>query len=152
MAASSSTSQRNGAFGQAVETLRAQPGNPFGLFVVSSPQYLLAPGGWFRGRISAYRGAPPSVQPLGSACEGTLARVPHLAKMVGCSASTISLIESGQRQPSLAMAQKIARALRTPFDLFTVLGADSREDCDMPPEDAEFIGRRLLAILANSDG
>jgi hypothetical protein len=83
--------QRNGAFGQAVETLRAQPGNPFGLFVVSSPQYLTTSSG-YRGRISAYRGAPPSVQPLGATCEGTLARVPRIGMQdLGSSGARVHL-------------------------------------------------------------
>lgn len=74
----------------------------------------------------------------------------QLAKLVKCSVSTVSMIESGGRTPSLAMAQRLARSLDVPFDLFTVLGADSADVTGMPARDAEYIGRRLLKLLTAS--
>ena len=71
----------------------------------------------------------------------------ELAKAISCSPSAISLIESGQRQPSIEMAQRIAGALKAPFDLFIVLSSGKWDDCGMDPKDAEFIGRRILTIL-----
>jgi transcriptional regulator with XRE-family HTH domain len=76
----------------------------------------------------------------------------ELATRAQCSPSSISLIESGDRQPSLAMAKALARAMNVPFDLFTVLSADSEDTCDMPPADAEYIGRRILSLLVEAEG
>jgi len=45
------------------------------------------------------------------------------------------------------MAKKIADALGVPFELFSVLAADSKAVCSMPVRDAEFLGRRLLELL-----
>ncbi|MGE3966363.1 MAG: helix-turn-helix transcriptional regulator [Planctomycetota bacterium] len=75
----------------------------------------------------------------------------ELATRAKCSPSSISLIESGDRQPSLAMAKSLAQALKVPFDLFTVLSADSTDTCDMPPADAEYIGRRILSLLVEAE-
>ncbi len=75
----------------------------------------------------------------------------ELAARARCSPSSISLIESGDRKPSLTMAQTLAKALKVPFDLFTILSADSRETCDMPEADAEFIGRRILSLIVESE-
>jgi transcriptional regulator with XRE-family HTH domain len=67
----------------------------------------------------------------------------QLAELAGCSVSTVSLIESGKREPSAEMRRELARALDVPQDLFAVLAGDA----DMPARDATFIGRRLLKLL-----
>jgi hypothetical protein len=68
-------------FGWAVETLRAQPGSPFGLFVVSDAEHGVYGsqqfGTGYLGKIAVYRAALPSVQPLGKPCAGALAQPPR---------------------------------------------------------------------------
>jgi transcriptional regulator with XRE-family HTH domain len=71
----------------------------------------------------------------------------QLAKLVKCSVASISMIESGDRSPSVGMVERLAKALDVPFDLFTVLAADSAEIAGMPAKDAEYLGRRLLRLL-----
>ena len=75
----------------------------------------------------------------------------ELAVRAQCSPSSISLIESGDREPSMKMAEALARALNVPFDLFTVLSAESKDTCDMPTADADYIGRRILTLLVEGD-
>lgn len=64
------------SFGGVVEVLSPQPGNPFPLVAISDPQHL-SWGTGYLGKIAVYRGAPPSVQPLGQACAGAREGAPR---------------------------------------------------------------------------
>lgn len=57
-----------------------------------------------------------------------------LARKVGLSASYISLIEKGERDPAVSTAEKIAGALGVPMSLLTFLAADPGELKGVPEE------------------
>lgn len=57
-----------------------------------------------------------------------------LARKVGLSASYISLIEKGDRDPAVSTAEKIATALGVPMSLLTFLAAEPGELKGVPEE------------------
>jgi len=57
-----------------------------------------------------------------------------LARRVGLSASYISLIEKGDRDPAVSTADKIASALGVPISLLTFLAAEPGELKGVPEE------------------
>ena len=57
-----------------------------------------------------------------------------LARKVGLSASYISLIEKGDRDPAMSTAEKISTALGVPMSLLTFLAADPGELKGVPEE------------------
>lgn len=58
----------------------------------------------------------------------------ELAQKVGLSASYISLIEKGDRDPAMSTVEKIAMALGVPISLLTFLAADPGELKAVPQE------------------
>ncbi len=58
----------------------------------------------------------------------------ELARKVGLSASYISLIEKGDRDPAISTAEKIATALGVPMSLLTFLAAEPGELKGVPEE------------------
>ncbi len=48
----------------------------------------------------------------------------EVAKLVGCNPSAVSRYESGDRVPSLDQAQRLAKGMQVPFDLFLVLAEE----------------------------
>lgn len=73
----------------------------------------------------------------------------ELAKRAGLDASHISLIERDRRNPSVATLEKIAKALRIPFPLLTLLATESRDLKTVDESEihrlAEFLARMLLS-------
>lgn len=57
-----------------------------------------------------------------------------LARKVGLSASYISLIEKGDRDPAMSTAEKISNALGVPMSLLTFLAAEPGELKGVPEE------------------
>ena len=57
-----------------------------------------------------------------------------LARKVGLSASYISLIEKGDRDPAVSTAEKIATALGVPMSLLTFLAAEPGELKGVPED------------------
>jgi transcriptional regulator with XRE-family HTH domain len=57
-----------------------------------------------------------------------------LARKVGLSASYISLIEKGDRDPAMSTAEKISTALGVPMSLLTFLASDPGELKGVPEE------------------
>jgi transcriptional regulator with XRE-family HTH domain len=57
-----------------------------------------------------------------------------LARKVGLSASYISLIEKGDRDPAMSTAEKISTALGVPMSLLTFLAAEPGELKGVPEE------------------
>ncbi len=73
-----------------------------------------------------------------------------LAKKIGKAASYISLIESGERKPSLDTLESIANALRIPLPLLTLLAADEKDSNRLSESEMRFAGARLLSLLTQS--
>lgn len=70
-----------------------------------------------------------------------------MAEYAKLSTSYVSLIEAGRRIPSVTAVAKLARALRIPEPLFTLLAMDVKS---LPPSEAkafDHLGRSLLALL-----
>ena len=72
-------------------------------------------------------------------------RQADLARRAGIGASHLSLIESGQRQPSMATIQKLCRALDIPVDLVVMLATDPSEG-----KDVRKLSEALLRLLATA--
>ena len=60
-------------------------------------------------------------------------KLEELGVKVGVGASHLSLIEAGQRNPSLPLLRRISKALRIPHHLLTLLASDH---ADVKQEDA----------------
>jgi hypothetical protein len=95
-----------GAFGISLAVLAPQPGNPFPLIAISDPRAhstLYGP----LGRISVYRAAPPSVQPLGEACTGTLTTAPRIGMtalgVLGASGARVHLSNAPPAAPAFLL-------------------------------------------------
>lgn len=69
----------------------------------------------------------------------------ELAGLTELSASYLSMIESGKREPRLSSLEKIADAMSVPVPILLFLAADSRELEGMDPETS----RRLSAAALN---
>src|SRR5689334_12570609 len=75
-----------------------------------------------------------------------------VAKLTSLDQSYISLIESGRRKPTLAIAEELARALDIPVYLFMLLGSDERDLRGIDPAQAALLGRQILDVALASDG
>src|SRR5687767_8561192 len=75
----------------------------------------------------------------------------ELAKTLKISPSQLSLVESGDRQPSLGLLTRASRALSVPMPVMTLLASEP-EDLRDPSRDEEFRGlsRSLLRILVQA--
>jgi transcriptional regulator with XRE-family HTH domain len=71
----------------------------------------------------------------------------ELAGRASLDPSHISLIESDQREPSVAALTRIAEALSVPQSLLTLLACDSENLKGVSEEQAAQLGRLLLGIL-----
>lgn len=69
-----------------------------------------------------------------------------LARDSGLTPGYISLIESGQRAPSLGALESMAKALAVPLYLVMLLAADDRELRGVSRAQAQLLGRDLLEI------
>lgn len=71
----------------------------------------------------------------------------ELAELCGMDASTVSLIESGNRIPNASTINTICRGLEVPQFLFTFLASDPEDLRGVTPEQATMLGGHLLRIL-----
>jgi transcriptional regulator with XRE-family HTH domain len=70
-----------------------------------------------------------------------------LAELAGVDASYISLIERGSRQPSLQKVDALARALKVPGPLVSLLAAEKDDLAGIDPTTAGALGAQLLDVL-----
>jgi transcriptional regulator with XRE-family HTH domain len=71
----------------------------------------------------------------------------ELAKRTGLSASYVSLIEQGKRDPALSTVQSIAAALDVPLNLLMFLGAEAEELKGIPEDVREKLSGVVLKLL-----
>ena len=74
----------------------------------------------------------------------------QLADLLGIRQSHVSLIESGRRQPSQAVVDALADALRIPRPLIIILSSDSSDLEALGQSDAEMLARSLLRLLVSA--
>ena len=71
----------------------------------------------------------------------------ELALQIGISASQLSLIEKGKRQPSLKVVGGLATAVDAPISLITLLASNP---ADIADEDVSSLAAPLLRLLVNA--
>src|SRR5688572_12944087 len=77
-------------------------------------------------------------------------RQSELADRMPISASQLSLIEAGKRQPSLRVVNALARAVGVPAALVTLLASTAQEVEDRPADDISDLSRALLKLLVSA--
>jgi transcriptional regulator with XRE-family HTH domain len=77
-------------------------------------------------------------------------RQSELADRMPISASQLSLIEAGKRQPSLKVVTALARAVGVPAALVTLLASTAQEVEDRPADDISDLARALLKLLVSA--
>ena len=77
-------------------------------------------------------------------------RQSELADRMPISASQLSLIEAGKRQPSLKVVNALARAVRVPAALVTLLASTAQEVEERPADDISDLARALLKLLVSA--
>lgn len=70
-----------------------------------------------------------------------------LAKYVGLTASMISMIETGKREVSLSLLNRISRALSIPISILIYLAADEDDLNDESPEFKEAVSKIILDLI-----
>ena len=71
----------------------------------------------------------------------------ELAARMPVSASQLSLIEAGKRQPSVRVVNALAQALGIPTALISLLASPSSEVHSKPNEEISDLSRALLRVL-----
>jgi transcriptional regulator with XRE-family HTH domain len=71
----------------------------------------------------------------------------ELAARMGVSASQLSLIEAGKRQPSLRIVNALAKAVGVPSALISLLASTSDEVASTASEEITDLARALLRLL-----
>ena len=74
-------------------------------------------------------------------------RQDEVAKQAKLSTSYVSLIEAGRRVPSATAVAKLARGLRVPAPLLTLLAMDPNSLPEKEGKAFEQLGRTMLALL-----
>ena len=75
----------------------------------------------------------------------------ELAKRLKVSASQVSLIESGDRQPSMDLLKKVSRVLKIPLPLLTLLGSEAEDLADLhSQEEINDLAKTLLRVLVRA--
>jgi transcriptional regulator with XRE-family HTH domain len=77
-------------------------------------------------------------------------RQSELAERMPITASQLSLIEAGKRQPSLRVVNALAQAVGMPSALISVLASDSTEVESTPDGDIADLARALLRLLVSA--
>jgi transcriptional regulator with XRE-family HTH domain len=77
-------------------------------------------------------------------------RQSELAERMPITASQLSLIEAGKRQPSLRVVNALAQAVGIPSALISVLASDSTEVESKPDDDISDLARALLRLLVSA--
>ena len=75
----------------------------------------------------------------------------ELAKRMSISASQLSLIEAGKRQPSVRVVSALANAVGVPQALVSLLASTSADVESKPNEDISDLARALLRLLVSAD-
>jgi transcriptional regulator with XRE-family HTH domain len=75
----------------------------------------------------------------------------ELAERMAISASQLSLIEAGKRQPSLRVLNALANAVGVPSALISLLASPPEALEPKPNEDISDLARALLRLLVNAD-
>jgi len=73
-----------------------------------------------------------------------------VAEHAGLSASYVSLIEAGKREPSPTAVSKLARGLRVPEALLTLLASDHSTVSKRDAQTFDLLGRSLLGLLVEA--
>lgn len=74
-----------------------------------------------------------------------------LAALTGLNGNYISLLESGRRAPSVDALEALAKALKVPVYLLTLLSSDAEDLNGISPEHASILGKDLLNLLISRD-
>ncbi len=74
-----------------------------------------------------------------------------LAKLAGCSASYLSMLENSKRDPTLSTVRKIADGLRVPVEILFFLGADRGELLGIDKDLAGRLAMTALDLLNESE-
>lgn len=77
-------------------------------------------------------------------------RQAELAARVSITASQLSLIEAGKRQPSLRVVDGLARAVGMPAALITLLASTPNDIDSKADEDISDLARALLRMLVSA--
>ena len=75
----------------------------------------------------------------------------ELAERARLDPSYISVLESGDRVPSGAALEAIAKALHVPLYVLTLLASERKDLRGVPAREAQLLGRRLLEVLVWSE-
>src|SRR5207245_10354938 len=75
----------------------------------------------------------------------------ELAKRARLDASYISVLESGDRVPSAAALEAIAKALRVPLYVLMLVASERKDLRGVPAREAQLLGRRLLDVLVGCE-
>lgn len=70
-----------------------------------------------------------------------------LARKLSLDPSYISLLEKGQRSPTIKTLEKISRKLMIPPHLITLLASDEKDLRNISKNEASYIGKKLLRYL-----
>jgi transcriptional regulator with XRE-family HTH domain len=76
----------------------------------------------------------------------------ELAKRISVDASLISLLERGQRKPSLKTLENIAESLGLPFHLFALLASEVKDAKVSKAEEIHQLAVALTKLLLRGDG
>ena len=77
-------------------------------------------------------------------------RQADLAGRMPITASQLSLIEAGKRQPSLRVVDALAKAVGVPAALVTLLASPASEVESQPDSDISDLARALLRVLVSA--
>jgi len=77
-------------------------------------------------------------------------RQSELAERMPVTASQLSLIESGKRQPSLKVVDALAHAVGVPSPLVSLLASDSSDFESRENNDISDLARALLRVLVSA--
>jgi transcriptional regulator with XRE-family HTH domain len=73
----------------------------------------------------------------------------ELGSMVNVDPSYISLIEAGDRTPSLDLMELISKKLDVPLNLLILMATEDSDLKNISEKDAEEIGKELVSLLIN---
>jgi transcriptional regulator with XRE-family HTH domain len=79
-------------------------------------------------------------------------RQSELAERMPITASQLSLIEAGKRQPSLRVVNALAHAVSMPAALISVLASNAVEVESKSDDDISDLARALLRLLVSAKG
>jgi len=79
-------------------------------------------------------------------------RQSELAERMPITASQLSLIEAGKRQPSLRVVNALAHAVSIPAALISVLASNAVEVESKSDDDISDLARALLRLLVSAKG